>query len=159
MADAAIIIFIIALLGIVGMIFLKMQQLKTGQKSVLSKLGEGGDHHVHAAYDKVKFFLSHINKRTGIALMQWIAFHILSWVRNLYLRIREKAHRHPHSKKVIDMVTGRGEVSKNKGSSFYIKHIASETIKPKPQQFQAKEHVAPHSMPSAADVVAESQEK
>jgi hypothetical protein len=111
------------------MLVLKHSEIKSGKKSILSRLGDDTDHIFQTAYAKVRFFISHINKRTFIVLAQWIAFHVLSFFRGIYLRIHAAAHRHPHSKKVIDMVTGKGEVDQNGGTSFYLKQIAEETKK------------------------------
>jgi queuine/archaeosine tRNA-ribosyltransferase len=121
------IIFFISLVAIIGMIFLKSAEMKSGKKSLLSRAGGTTDHFFHAAYAKVRFTLSHLNKNNGVNFLQWIAYHILSVFHKLFVYIREKAHRHPHSKKVIDMVTGKGEVNQHGGSSFYLKKIAEET--------------------------------
>jgi hypothetical protein len=126
MIDAATIIFIISLLGIVGMLFLKLHEVKTGKQSLISRLGESTDHHVHDAYDAVKYFISHLNRRTAIAAAQWVAVHVLSWLRSIYHRIYRLAHLNPHSKKVIDIVRGKVEVQRNGGSSFFLKEISED---------------------------------
>ena len=120
------IIFYIALLGIIGMILLKRSELKNGKKYFLARLGDRTDHIVHDAYARVRFVLSHINKHNAIALAQWLAFHVLSFFQKVYLRLHALAHSHPHSKKVIDMVTGKGELKRTSGASFYLKQIAAE---------------------------------
>jgi hypothetical protein len=125
MIDIVTIIFFVALLGIVGMIFFKHRELTHSKSSPLSKLGENADEHIHGVYNKIKYFISHLNRRTAIAVVQWVAFHVLTWLRNIYIWLRNKAHSHPHAKKVIDMVSGRGDAHKNGGSSFYLKHIAA----------------------------------
>lgn len=129
MIDAATIIFAVALLGMVGMILLKIGEVRGGKKSLLSRAGDNTDQHVHAAYDKVKYAFRYLNKRSGIALVQWVAFHFLSWMHEIYKWAYDVAHRHPHSKRVIDMVRGRGEVDKNGGSSFYLKQISADSPK------------------------------
>lgn len=125
--DPTIIVFLVALLGIIIMIVLKAFELRSGKKSLLSRIGEGTDHIVHAVYDNVKFCVNHINVHNLIVLMQWIAVHVLSSLRSMYIWLYHLAHRHPHSKKVIDMVRGKGEVDSNGGSSFYLKQISRET--------------------------------
>ena len=121
------IIFFIALLGIVIMFILKSRELKSGTKSIVSRAGSFTDHFVHAAFDKVRGALSQINKNNAIKLVQWVAYHVLSVAHRAFVYIRDKAHRHPHSKKVIDMIQGKVEVNQNGGSSFFLKEIAEET--------------------------------
>jgi hypothetical protein len=121
------IIFFIALIGIVGMIFLKSLEMKSGKKSLLSRMGGTTDHFVYAAYEKTRFLLSQINRSNGVKFLQWVAYHVLSVGHRIFVAVREKAHHHPHSKKVIDMVTGKVEVTRNGGSSFFLKKIAEET--------------------------------
>ena len=118
-----------SLIAIIFMIVAKHIEIKSGKKSILSRLGMGTDHIVQNAYNKVTFVFSHVNKNTSVHILQWIAFHTLSVLRNVYIDLREKAHRHPHSKKVIDMVTGKGEVKHTGGASFFLKKIAEETKK------------------------------
>jgi hypothetical protein len=117
------IIFYVALAGIIGMLMMKRAEVKSGNKSILSRIGAGADHFVRVSHLTFRFVISHINVHNAIVAVQWIAYHILSAVRATYLRIRELAHAHPHSKKVIDMVTGKGEVSAKGGASFYLKRI------------------------------------
>ena len=120
------IIFYVSLLGIVMMLMMKRAEAKGGTKSLLSRLGARTDHAVYVSYLTVKFVISHINVHNGIVAVQWTAYHILSWTRAAYLRVRDLAHAHPHSKKVIDMVTGKGEVSAKGGASFYLKRIGEK---------------------------------
>jgi len=117
MINISTISFFLALLGILGMV-------SFGQS--LSKFTGKTDRLIETVYSKIRLFISHINRHTAIALVQWIAYHVLSWIRSLYIRVHRKAHAHPHSKKVIDMVRGKGEVEKNGGASFYLKSIGEE---------------------------------
>ncbi len=125
----ATITFYIALLGILCMIVLKYVEIKTGKKSFVSLVGQKTDHTFQSLYHVVRHAFSLINKNNAIALVQWVAFHVLSFFRKIYMYAHEVAHRHPHSKKVIDMVTGKGEVKPNGAASFYLKQIAEETKK------------------------------
>ena len=124
--DPIVLSFYISFVGIIGMLGLKSLEIKSGRKSWISKLSENTNHIVYAGYDSVKRVLSHLNRKSAIALIQWIAYHILSWARELYIWARKKAHAHPPSKKVIDMVRGKGEVKKNGGTSFYLRSISEE---------------------------------
>lgn len=121
-----VISFYISFAGILGMIGFKLLEIRSGKRSWISKITDSTNHIVHDSYDRIREILSYINKKSAVALIQWIAYHILSWARNIYLWIREKAHAHPPSKKVIDMVRGKGEIKKNGGSSFYLKQISEK---------------------------------
>lgn len=120
-------IFGIALLGIILMLILKRLEIKSGKKSLFSRMGERTDHIFRAGYAHVRRTIRYVNRQTFIALMQWIAMHVLSSLRNAYIWAYRLAHRHPHSKKVIDMVRGKGEVQKGTAASFYLKQIREET--------------------------------
>lgn len=122
----ATIIFYVSFLGIIGMLWMKRIEVKREKKSILSRIGAPMDTVVSDVYDSVRFVISHINVHNSIVAVQWVAFHVLSAARRSYMRARELAHSHPHSKKVIDMVTGRGELNQNGGASFYLKRIGEE---------------------------------
>lgn len=126
--DTSIISFYISLLGILGMIGFKMSEKRTGKKSWISKIADKTNDRVHGYFNALRKFLSYINRRSALALVQYIAYHILSWARNLYIWAYKKAHAHAPSKKVIDMVRGRGEIKRNGGSSFYLKSISENDI-------------------------------
>ena len=120
-----IILFYLSLLGIAGMVFLKRHEVKTGKATIVSRLGRGTDHLFHAIFTAVGTGISYINKRTFIAIAQWIAYHILLRTRKVYVEIKHQALANPHGKKMIDAVRGRGEV-RNHGASFYLRRIAAE---------------------------------
>lgn len=118
-------LFYASLLGIVGMILYKRHEVKTGHPTILSRLGRGSDHVFHAIFSGAGMGVSYINKHTFIALAQWIAFHVLLRIRTVYIELKQKALDNPHSRKVIDMVRGKGEVSDH-GASFYLRRISAE---------------------------------
>ena len=121
--DTSIISFYISLAGILGMLWFKAMELRSGKTNWVLKAVNIMNHKVHDGYVWIKEKIAMINKRTAIVLIQWIAYHILSWARELYIWAHKRAHAHPHSKRVIDMVRGRGEVKKNGGVSFYLRSI------------------------------------
>lgn len=110
----------------VGMISIKAFELRSGKKSWVSRLSDNTNHIVHDYADRIKLYISYINRKSALALVQWIAYHILSWARSLYIWAYKKAHAHAHTRRVIDMVRGRGEIQRNGGSSFYLKSISGE---------------------------------
>lgn len=109
------------------MLALKMRRLRLDVRSRFSHLTERVDQRIRIAFANVRTFFSYFNRKSAVALLQWIAYHILSWARQAYIWMHRKAHAHPKSKKVIDMVRGRGEVEKKGGASFYLKRISEET--------------------------------
>lgn len=122
------IFFFVSLAGIITMIWLKSHELKTDKKVGLSHLAEKTDHKIHAVYNSVRTFVSYFNRKSAVALMQWIAYHILSRARRAYIFLHHKAHAHPPSKKVIDMVRGRGSIGNEGGASFYLKKISQDNV-------------------------------
>jgi hypothetical protein len=129
MFDSTILIFFLALLAIIGMLVLKAVEMRTGKQSVVAKMSAGVDPHVQAVHDTTKDVIRKFNRHTLVASIQWLAVHILSWLRGVYIKLYHLAHRYPHSKKVIDMVRGKGEVNRNNGSSFFLKQIDQEVTK------------------------------
>jgi hypothetical protein len=122
------IIFFIALAGIILMIALKARRLRLDARSHFQFVSAKVDHKIRGVFAHVRTFISYFNRKSAVALVQWIAYHILSWARQVYLWFYEKAHAHPHSKKVIDMVRGRGEIDTVGGASFYLKRIAPDEV-------------------------------
>lgn len=123
-------IFYISLVGIIVLILLKRREVATGRQSCISKFGERTDHIFSALFRAIRQGISYINKHTFIALAQWIAFHILVHVRKVYVEIKHLWLKNAHTKKVLDMVRGKGEV-KNHGASFYLRRISEEEKKKK----------------------------
>ena len=124
--NTAIISFYVSFAAIVGMISAKFFQLESGKENLLNKLSNKTDTTFRTANRKVRAFLSYFNRKSALALVQYIAYHILSVVRKSYHWIYNKAHAHPPSKKVIDMVRRKGEVEVRGGASFYLKQISED---------------------------------
>jgi hypothetical protein len=122
---ALITIFYVSLLAMIAMVAFKRHEALTGVPSFVSKVGAGSDHVFQAAYSTVRHGLSYINRRTFIALVQWLAFHVLKFFRTLYVEIKHRFISTDHGKKLIDAVRGRGEVSTH-GASFFLRNIAAD---------------------------------
>jgi hypothetical protein len=120
----ATISFFVSFLGIIGMIVLKARRLRMETRSHFKFVSEKVDHKIRAVFASIRTFFGYFNRKSAVALVQWIAYHILSWIRSIYLWLHDKAHAHPPSKKVIDMVRGRGEIEETGGASFYLKNLA-----------------------------------
>lgn len=124
--NIAFITYFTSLIGIVAMIGLKYYEVRTQKRSILSRFVEKTDYRIQYAYRKIRLFISYFNRKSAVALVQWIAYHVLSWARRGYIWLHRKAHAHPPSKKVIDMVRGKGDVGNIGGASFYLKKISEE---------------------------------
>lgn len=119
-----IILFYLSFMGIIGLFTTKALEMRSGKRSWISRFADRTNHIVHDYYAHFKTFVSYINRRTALALVQWIAYHILTYARNSYIWAYKKAYAHTPSKKVIDMVRGKGDIKRNTGSSFYLKSIS-----------------------------------
>ena len=118
-------IFYFSLLAMIAMVAFKRHEVKTGNPSLVSKAGAQSDHIFQAVYTCVRHGLSYFNRRTFVALIQWLAFHVLKFLRTLYVEIKHRFISTDHGKKLIDAVRGRGEVEHH-GASFFLRKIAAE---------------------------------
>ena len=116
--------FFVSFLGIIAMVYLKARRLKLETRSKFSFVSAKVDGNIRLTFAKTRTFFSYFNRKSAVALAQWIAYHVLSWIRKAYIWIQDKAHAHPPSKKVIDMVRGKGEANTTGGASFYLKNLA-----------------------------------
>lgn len=121
----SIIVFYIALFGILIMIWGKSREISKGKISFFSRIGTTSDHFFKRSFFAIKKTVGYFNRKTFIALTQWIAFHILLRIRKVYVELKHKALMNPHSRKVVDAVRGRGNIQ-NHGASFYLRRIASD---------------------------------
>ncbi|MBU6426939.1 hypothetical protein KGQ27_01735 [Patescibacteria group bacterium] len=116
-------LFYLSFIAMILMVWLKGHELRTGRPTVVSRLGRGSDHFFITVYLAIRRAVSYVNKHTFIALVQWVAFHILLRVRRVYVEIKHRILQNPHGKRMIDAVRGRGEI-KHHGASFYLRRIA-----------------------------------
>ncbi len=118
-------IFYISILGMAAMILLKRREVVTGRQSVVSRVGAGSDHIFQAVFSGARKALSYCNRRTFTALAHWVAYHVLFYVRKIYVEIKDQFIATPHGKKLIDAVRGRGEI-KDHGASFFLRRISAD---------------------------------
>ena len=107
------------------MLLLKRRELATGHQGLISRFGRGTDHFFSAFFGAIRNGASYINRHTFIALAQWLAFHVLVHIRRVYVEIKHRALMNIHSKKVVDMVRGKGELKRH-GASFYLKRLSDD---------------------------------
>lgn len=118
-------LFYISFVGIIAMILLKRYEVKSGNPTLVSRLGSSIDHWLYSVFLMVKKMIGYINRKTAIAIIQILAYHILLRIRRVYVEIKHRALLNPHGKKLIDAVRGRGEV-RNHGASFYLRRISDK---------------------------------
>jgi hypothetical protein len=107
------------------MILLKRYEVKNGRPTLVSRLGSSIDNGLYAIFLSVKRFIGYFNRKTAIAIVQVLAYHILLRIRRVYVELKHRALLNPHGKKLIDAVRGRGEV-RNHGASFYLRRISDK---------------------------------
>src|ERR1035437_2131326 len=120
-------IFYLSFVVMIFMLSMKRLELVSGKKYFLTNLADKNDHIFEKLHNDIRIVVSYFNKHTFIAFLQWIAAGILSWLRNLYIKLFHIARKYPHSKKVIDMVQGKGKVNANGGASFFLKKISDDS--------------------------------
>ncbi len=118
-------IFYISLLGIVAMILLKRREIISGRATAVSNFGRRSDRFFQWVWAGGSRFMTGFNRQTFIALSQWLAYHILFQVREVYVELKHRALMNPHGRKLIDAVRGRGEIN-NHGVSFYLRRIGEK---------------------------------
>ena len=118
-------IFYVSLLAMIAMVAFKRHEVKTGTPSFVSRVGAQSDHVFQAIFSVIRRVLAYFNRRTFVALVQWLAFHVLKFFRTLYVEIKHRFISTHHGKKLIDAVRGRGELSDH-GASFFLRNIAAE---------------------------------
>jgi hypothetical protein len=119
-------LFYASLIAMIVMVVLKYREEKTGHPTIISRMFAWSDSFFSKAFSLIREAISYINKHTFISLAQWVAYHILRHIRMWYIEVRSHAHRNPHTKKVVDMVRGRGEIKKH-GASIYLKRISNDS--------------------------------
>jgi preprotein translocase subunit SecG len=113
-------IFYISLVGIITMILLKRREVKS---SIPSTTNSAIERSLSKFFGRIQYSINFLNKKTFVALVQFVTFHVLYRIRKVYVEIKHRTLLNPHGKKMIDAVRGRGEV-KNHGASFYLRRIS-----------------------------------
>lgn len=114
--------FYISLVGIITMVLIKRKELDKNTSSS-SDLAVKIERFLASFYSNIKQGFGYCNKKTVIALGQYITFHVLFNIRKVYVELKHRTLLNPHGKRMIDAVRGRGEI-KNHGASFYLRRIS-----------------------------------
>lgn len=118
-------IFYVSILAMLAMVLFKRREVMTGEASVVSRIGAGTDHVFSAVFVFCRKYLAYANRRNLVLVMHWLAFHILKFVRGIYVELKAQTLAHPTGKRLIDAVRGRGDV-KSTGASFYLRRISAD---------------------------------
>lgn len=116
-------VFYISLMGIISMILLKKAEMKNGEDYLSEKIDSTVEQVLSRTYAKIVSTARLFNRRTFIALAQYLTYHLLFRIRKVYVEIKYRTLQNPHGKRMIDAIRGRGEV-KNHGASFYLRRIS-----------------------------------
>lgn len=114
--------FYISLLGIISMIVLKRFELRSANTNSSANVSSL-EIRLQNIYNSINRSLKMLNRKTFIALAQYITFHILYRIRKVYVELKHRALMNPHGKRMIDAIRGRGEINKH-GASFYLRRIS-----------------------------------
>ncbi len=108
---------------IVTMFILKRYELREGYDTVLAHVRKAGDYRVKVLSTKINYVKNLLNHRTlmllGSSFFKWLSgsFH------KLHIIIENKLHKHHHSKKIVDMISGRNISYERGGASFFLKNL------------------------------------
>ncbi len=111
------------------MIGLKAVELKTGKPSLLSRSSHRFNHIIHDFFVKVRRWVSYINRRSALLLVQYVVAHSIMAVHGSFLYTKKKVNSNPHTKKYVDMITGKGVIKRKGAVSIYLKQIKEEEEK------------------------------
>lgn len=118
--------FIVSSLGIIGMILMKLRELKTGKLSLLSRISERTNHSFRNAYRSVKTFFSYFTKRNAVLLARFLLVRTILFLRKIYLIVKNKIMSYETAQKLRDMINGKGVIKKKGAVSFFLQRIAEE---------------------------------
>jgi hypothetical protein len=110
-----LIIFIASGLGIVALIGHKHFELSTGKKTFISHASGYTDAHVHKG---TKVFQSVNMENAGKIAGMIIAYSIVV-LKKLFIYIQNRSY----SKKIVDVVSGKGVEKNTSGASIFLKRI------------------------------------
>lgn len=121
--------FYLSLLLMAGMLSLKHFEIKSGKVFAISKYFHGFNGKVRFIANKTRYFIKQFNRKNFALFIGLILVGTMRLLRSIYVHVQNIAHSHPQSKKIIDMVQGKGNTDKKGAVSFYLKRIAEESKK------------------------------
>ena len=107
------------------LVLLKRQEVQTGKPSFISRFGVDSDNFFQRVFSWCKRMYAYANRKTFVALISFLAYHILFFIRKIYVEIKHRFISNPHGKHLIDAVRGRGEI-KDHGASFFLRKISAD---------------------------------
>lgn len=123
-----LIVFAASALAIIAMVAFKYYELSTGKRGILTRVSDKTNHRARAGYRTVRLYLSYINKRNAVLLLQFILDHIVWLIRKVQRRI----HTHIESNQdmrgynVLNLIKGKGIIKKRGAVSFFLKQVGED---------------------------------
>ncbi len=118
--------FIISLLLIITMMILKGYEIRTGKGLVLAYITNKTNHLAHMAKNDIVAVIRMFNRKNAFHWMV-VALHgvVVLW-NNLILKIKSILLNYSHTRKVIEAVKGRANLSQKSEASPFLKKIEEE---------------------------------
>ncbi|MBP9701837.1 MAG: hypothetical protein KBD47_02550 [Candidatus Pacebacteria bacterium] len=110
-----LIIFIASGLGIVALLGHKYFELTTGKKTFISQASTFADEHVTTSTKVFKM----INAQNATKIVAWFIAYGILLLRKLFIYIQNRSY----SKKIVDVVSGKGTDKNTSGASVFLKRI------------------------------------
>jgi hypothetical protein len=118
------ILFYISLAAMIAMVGIKVYETSSGSMFFTTKLGRSIDHVFEGWYAVVRTWWSYVSWYNVQILFWWIVRVVFRFLHISYRYVEKKATNHPRSRKIIDMVKGKGVVpQRSSGASLYLKRI------------------------------------
>lgn len=109
------IIFIVSGLGIVALIGHKHFEISTGKKTFITHASGYTNAHVNKG---AKVFQS-VNMDNATKIVGWIIAYSILILRKLFIYLQNRSY----SKKIVDVVSGKGVEKSTSGASVFLKRI------------------------------------
>lgn len=109
------IIFIVSGLGIVALIGHKHFEISTGKKTFITHASGYTNVHVNKG---TKAFQA-VNMENATKIVGWVIAHSILILRKLFIYLQNRSY----SKKIVDVVSGKGVDKNTSGASVFLKRI------------------------------------
>ncbi len=115
-----------SLVLMVVMMGIKLLEVSRGKEIFTTRISRSIDHVFEAGYRFVRDILGHISWYNIEHGFWWCVRLIFKFLHISYKYVEYKANTDPRSKKIIDMVKGKGMPTRSPGASIYLKRIKAE---------------------------------
>lgn len=108
-------IFIVAGLGIVALLFHKYFEVYSGKKTFVSNLSDYTNTHVRSGVKVVRS----VNMENAAKIFGWTLAQGIFLLKKMFIYIQNRSH----SKKIVDIVSGKSVEKSTQGASVFLKRI------------------------------------